>query len=126
VLEELRRTTARSGLVEIILVDVWEGQNAREEAQRFCDLWGLRGTVLLDETAEYARSLGVRGVPTNVFVDAEGVVRAVGATTPQELRSELIKLAPGAAAVLGAEPKSAYLSGEGATRGPLVAGDAES
>ena len=121
---ELRRTTARSGLVEIILVDVWEGQNAGEEAQRFCDLWGIGGTVLLDETAEYARSLGVRGVPTNIFVDAEGIVRAVGATTPQELRSELIKLAPPAAALLGEEPEPAYLSDEGATRGPLVAGDA--
>jgi hypothetical protein len=53
--------------------------------ERFCEMWGLEGTVLLDETGEYARSLGVRGVPTNLVVDADGVVRAFGVSRLDEL-----------------------------------------
>jgi predicted DsbA family dithiol-disulfide isomerase len=48
-------------------------------------MWGLKGTVLLDRTGEYARSLGVRGVPTNLVVDADGVVRAFGVSRLDEL-----------------------------------------
>ena len=48
-------------------------------------MWGLKGTVLLDETGEYARSLGVRGVPTNIVVDADGTVHAFGVSRLDEL-----------------------------------------
>ena len=41
--------------------------------------------MLLDESGEYARALRIPGVPTNVFVDARGVVRGVGASVPEEL-----------------------------------------
>jgi hypothetical protein len=91
VIEELRRRTARSGL-DIVAVDVWEGGNAAEEAGDFCDIWDVTGTVLLDEDGEYARALGVRGVPTNVFVDADGTVTAVGAVRPEELYAETRRL----------------------------------
>ena len=52
-------------------------------------MWGLKGTVLLDETAEYARSLGVRGVPTNIVVDKGGIVRAFGVSRLDELHSAI-------------------------------------
>jgi hypothetical protein len=84
VLEALRRDPDRSGL-DVILISVWEGAGAQEEARRFSEMWGLEGTILLDEAADYARRLGIRGVPTNVFVDGEGIVRAVGASTTAEL-----------------------------------------
>ena len=93
-LEALRRRAGRFGL-DIILVDVWEGAEAAVEARRYCEMWGIEATVLLDETAAYARTLGVRGVPTDVFVDERGVVRAVGATGTQELLREAGRLAPG-------------------------------
>jgi predicted DsbA family dithiol-disulfide isomerase len=48
-------------------------------------MWGLKGTILLDETGDYARTLGVRGVPTNVVVDADGTVRAFGVSRLDEL-----------------------------------------
>lgn len=83
-LEALRRETSRFGL-DIILIDVWEGVDARSEADFFRQVWDIQGTILLDETGDYARSLGIRGVPTNVVVDAEGIVRAVGVTAPDEL-----------------------------------------
>ena len=44
-----RREEARSG-PEIVLVDVYEGVNARAEAARYCEMWGIEATVLLDET----------------------------------------------------------------------------
>jgi hypothetical protein len=83
-MEELRRRTGRSGL-EIISVNVWEGTDAFAEARGFCELWGMDGTVLVDERGELPGQLGLRGVPTNVFVDADGTVTAVGAGSPGEL-----------------------------------------
>jgi len=79
----------------VILVDVWEGGDARRRVQDYCELWGVESTVLLDETGEYARSLGVRGVPTNVLVDAAGIVRAFGAGNPDELDAGVDELLRG-------------------------------
>ena len=59
------REEARSG-VEIVLVDIWEGTEPRPEVERFCEMWGIKGPILLDPGATLARELGVRGVPTNV------------------------------------------------------------
>ncbi len=87
-LEELRRRTARSGL-DIVMINVWESVDAATEAANFAAVWGLEGTILLDQTGEYAARLGIRGVPCNVIVDAHGMVRTVGATTPGELEREI-------------------------------------
>jgi hypothetical protein len=76
----------------VILVDVWEGSDARRRVQDYCELWGIESTVLLDETGEYARSLGIRGVPTNVLVDSTGTVRAFGAGNPDELNASVDEL----------------------------------
>jgi hypothetical protein len=73
-------------------VNVWEGVNALEEARSFCELWGVDGTVLLDESGELARAVGVRGVPTNVFVDSDGTVIAVGAVSPDDLEAATRRL----------------------------------
>lgn len=64
---------------------MWEGGSARQEAQRFCDLWSIEGTVLLDEDGAFVDRVGVRGVPTNILVDSDGTVVEVGATAPDEL-----------------------------------------
>lgn len=77
-----------------MLVNVWEGQRAAGEAAAYCARWGIEATVLLDEDASYARALGVRGVPTNVYVDAAGTVLAVGATTSEELLAHATRLDP--------------------------------
>jgi hypothetical protein len=69
----------------VIHIDIWEGSDPKPEVERFCEMWGLEGTVLLDETGDYARSLGVRGVPTNLVVDADGTVRAFGVSRLDEL-----------------------------------------
>jgi hypothetical protein len=71
--------------LEIVLVNLWEGNDARAEALSYCELWGIDGPVLLDERNELAERLGIRGVPTNVLVDSDGTVTAVGAARPADL-----------------------------------------
>ncbi len=72
-----------------MLINVWEGTDAANEARRYCTMWDIDATVLLDETASYAHSIGVRGVPTNILVDRRGVVRAVGIATKSSLERAL-------------------------------------
>ena len=82
------REETRSGL-EIVLVDIWEGTEPRPEVQRFCEMWGIKGPILLDSNLELAGALGVRGVPTNVAVDSDGTVRAFGAARLEELEQAI-------------------------------------
>ena len=82
------REEARSGL-EIVLVDIWEGTEPRPEVERFCEMWGIKGPILLDPDGELAGTLGVRGVPTNVAV---GTIRAFGAARLDELEQAIDKL----------------------------------
>jgi hypothetical protein len=85
------REGARSGL-EVVLVDIWEGTEPRPEVERFCEMWGIKGPILLDPKAELAEELGVRGVPTNVVVDSDGTVRAFGAARLEELEQAIDEL----------------------------------
>jgi hypothetical protein len=76
----------------VVLVDIWEGTEPRPEVERFCDMWGIKGPILLDPNAELAATLGVRGVPTNVVVDSDGTVRAFGAARLDELERAVDEL----------------------------------
>lgn len=69
------------------MINIWESTDAAREARDFVARWDVRGTVLLDETGQYAASLGIHGVPSNLVVDANGVVRAVGVAAPAELQA---------------------------------------
>ena len=91
VIEDVRRRAGRFGL-HIIPVNVWESVDPFVEAQRFRDIYRIEGTVLVDETGDLATRLGIRGVPTNVFVDTDGTVREVGASTPAQLREAVTSL----------------------------------
>lgn len=90
-LEALRRRTGQSGL-DIVMINVWEHHDAAGEARQFCQVHGVEGTVLLDETAEYLGRLGVRGVPFNLVVDESGIVRAAGVTHPGELEAAVASI----------------------------------
>lgn len=74
------------------MINIWESLDAAAEAESFAAVWGLEGTILLDETGQYAARLGIRGVPSNVIVDSHGTVRAVGVTTPGELHDAVDRL----------------------------------
>lgn len=70
------------------MVNVWEHVAAQEEALKFCDIYGLTGPLAVDDH-RYMKSLGVSGVPFNVLVDADGIVRGAGFTTPEEIEQAL-------------------------------------
>lgn len=76
----------------MILVDVYEGTDPRPEVERFCEMWGIEGTILLDPEASYAQALGIRGVPTNILVDADGTVVDVGLVRIDELEAAVERL----------------------------------
>jgi len=102
---------------------VWEGTGARTEARDFCELWGVEGTVLVDEQGELAERLGIRGVPANVFVDSDGTVTAVGGATPADLEAAARQLlGPGAAAVLAPQGEPAAGGAPGSPGAPGAAG----
>lgn len=71
---------------------MWEGANAFREAESYCDLWGVSGTVLVDEGGELPAQLGIRGVPTNVGIDGDGTVVFVGASKPDALEDAVQQL----------------------------------
>ncbi len=75
-----------------MLVDIWEGTEPRPEVDRFCEMWGIKGPILLDPSGGLARTLDVRGVPTNVVVDSDGTVRAFGAARLEELEQAIDEL----------------------------------
>jgi redoxin len=76
----------------VILVDIWEGTDPRPEVERFCEMWGIEGTILLDPDASYAQALGIRGVPTNVLVDSDGTIVDVGLVRIDELEAAVERL----------------------------------
>lgn len=75
-----------------MLVDIWEGTPPRPEVDRFCEMWGIKGPILLDPDETLARELGVRGVPTNVIVDSDGTIREFGASRLDELERAIESL----------------------------------
>ena len=75
-----------------MLVSIYEGTEPRPEVERFCEMWGIKGPILLDPDETLARELGVRGVPTNAVVDADGIVRAFGVARLDELESAIASL----------------------------------
>jgi len=76
----------------VILIDIWEGTDPKPDVDRFCEMWGVDSTILLDDTAEYAAALGIRGVPTNVLVDADGTIVDVGLVRLDELDAAIDRL----------------------------------
>ena len=61
------------------------------EVGRFLEARGLRWTTLVDHDARLSRQLGVDAVPTLIFVDRDGRVRAVtqGYTSETGIRLRL-------------------------------------
>jgi hypothetical protein len=92
-LERIREEVNKRNVnLDIVMVNVWEHLNSRKEAEHFCKIHNIDGTVLLDPSAEYINRLGLQGVPINVIVDKKGIVRSVGTTTPDEVKATLMKM----------------------------------
>ena len=91
-LEEVRKRAEKYGL-EIVMVNVWEHVDPRQEALHFCKIHNIQGRRSCStRPASTSRKLGIRGVPAQRRGRQEGIVRAVGVTTPDEVRATLTKL----------------------------------
>lgn len=66
--------------IQVILMDVGEPE---KQVQRYLEKNKIGATVFLDEESSLADPYGIIGVPTFVFVDSQGVVRAVEHAIPQ-------------------------------------------
>ena len=69
-LKKIFTNYGKKGLV-MVNIDV---QESHDKVSRFAERYKLPYPVLLDEKAEVARSYGVRGIPTLVLVDKEGMI----------------------------------------------------
>ena len=79
-------------LVNIAVGNWWMNNTysiTKNTVERFCDMWGIKGPILLDPDGVLTSTLGVRGVPTNVVVDSDGTVRAFGAARLDELEQAI-------------------------------------
>ena len=60
--------------VEILAVNMTASEAARSDVERFVDQWQISYPILLDVDGSAARSYGVRGTPTTVFLSTDGKV----------------------------------------------------
>lgn len=81
---------AADGLV-ILAVDVREG---RREVSEYAEEMGIEFPILLDEAGEVAGRYYVRGIPTSVFIDREGIIQRVhaGALSKELLREYIAEV----------------------------------
>ena len=60
--------------------------------ERFRELWGIEATILIDDTGAFAEQLDIRGVPTNVLVDADGTIAEIGVSELDALERAVDRL----------------------------------
>jgi peroxiredoxin len=71
-------------------------QDTVADAQAFVDEFQMPFPALLDETGEVSQAYSLFGLPTSVFVDAEGIVRVVnaGPLTAEAIEQYLAQILP--------------------------------
>ncbi len=60
--------------VEVLAVNMTASEAVRSDVDRFVDQWRVSYPILLDVDGSTARSYGIRGTPTTVFLSTEGTV----------------------------------------------------
>jgi len=71
-------------------------QERMADARRFADEFQMPFPVLLDEKGKVRKRYALRGVPTSVFIDAQGIVRLVnpGPITGETIQRGLAEILP--------------------------------
>ena len=85
-LKELYDKRRTDGL-EILAIYI---QESPQKVASFAARYGLPYRVLLDTTGQVARAYGVRGVPTRMLIDKDGVVRCVACRSLEIMLEELL------------------------------------
>ncbi len=72
----------------VLLVDSNEGPDV---VQRFADEFGITHPILLDRDGEVLESYQIFAIPTELFIDAQGIIRAkiIERVTPELLAEKL-------------------------------------
>ena len=84
--------------VVFMMIDVADGKReTRESGQAYIDENGYTFPVYFDTGLEAASAYNITGLPTTVFIDADGnIAKTVsGAQTLEKLTAEIDKIAPG-------------------------------
>jgi len=91
---EAYRTHRDAGL-EVLAIDNLQ-LDVVEDVRAFVKEFQMPFPVLLDEAGAAAEAFGILGLPTSVFVDAEGIVRGVnvGPLTRDTLAASLAEILP--------------------------------
>jgi peroxiredoxin len=80
----------------VLAVDLTDQETSKRNVENFVADFQMTFPVLLDERGKLRRRYKLRGVPTSVFVGADGVVRAVnpGPITEAALQQHLAEILP--------------------------------
>jgi len=80
----------------VLAIDLKDQEGSTKDVSKFVSEFRLPFPVLLDEKGKARRLYALRGVPTSIFVGADGVVRAVhqGPISEQVLRQRLSEIVP--------------------------------
>lgn len=87
----------KDGGLQVLAIDLTV-EDTLADVQAFVDEFDMTFPVLLDEDGSVSQAYSVFGLPTSVFVDAAGVIRAVnaGPLTGDAIRQHLAKILPDA------------------------------
>ena len=88
-------TERRAEGLEVLAINL-TFQDAVADAQAFVDEFRMPFLVLLDEQGSVSKAYSLFGLPTSVFIDAEGIVRVVhaGPMTREVIEQYLAEILP--------------------------------
>jgi cytochrome c biogenesis protein CcmG, thiol:disulfide interchange protein DsbE len=86
---------AHKDQLQVLAINLTD-QEHMSDARRFVDELHVPFPVLLDEKGKVRKSYALRGVPTSVFIDTNGIVRLVnpGPITSETIRRGLAEILP--------------------------------
>jgi thiol-disulfide isomerase/thioredoxin len=89
------RAHANEGL-QVLAIDLADQERKMNDVRTFVDELQMPFPVLLDEKGKVRKRYALRGVPTSVFIDAQGVVRLVnpGPITSETIQRGLAEILP--------------------------------
>ena len=61
--------------VQIIMVNAWD--ESEIQIQEFINKFNLEFSVLMDPDGEFSRTYHIEGVPTNIFINSEGMITQI-------------------------------------------------
>ncbi|TMB66696.1 MAG: TlpA family protein disulfide reductase [Chloroflexi bacterium] len=89
------RAHVNEGL-QVFAIDLTDQERTLNDVRKFVDELQMPFPVLLDEKGKVRKSYALRGVPTSVFIDAQGIVRLVnpGPITSGTIQRGLAEILP--------------------------------